>query len=87
MLSCNDQYNGYASNKTTILKSLHGDTKETRHDVYDTGEPEYKVVLTTCELEFFYGDDIVVSMNEGLDDQLKHIKDELDYVSDTTNNG
>ena len=69
------------------LKSLHGKTKETKHKVCDTKEPKRKVTLATCELELFYFDDVVAPLNEGLDDELQHIKDKLNNVAETTNNG
>ena len=68
------------------LKSFHNNTKEIQYKVCDTKEWKHKVVLATCELEFFYFDDVTTTLNEGLDDKLPHIKDELDHVSKTTNN-
>ena len=47
------------------LTSLYGDTRKL----------EDIVVTTTCELEFFYFDEIeVATLNEDLDDEFKHKK-------------
>lgn len=61
----------------TKLMSLHGNTKEL----------EYETALATCELKLSYFVDIVATLNEGLDDELKHNEDNLyDAIDMKTNN-
>ena len=58
------------------MKSLHGDTRELENGV------------TTCQLELFYivRIEVVATLNEGLDEELKHNKDDLDDVTKMKNN-
>ena len=62
----------------TKLKSLHG----------NTSEPKHKVVVGTCELEFFYFVDVSATLNEGFGVEINHNEYDLhDFIEMPTNNG